>query len=798
MHVIICPQLADFDAIGAAVGLRRLQDGTQLVLAGSPTDAVREFLASYRPTIAWTDRHSLDPKAIRTLSIVAARSRDRLGNLAHWLELPQLDAIISYQHPPAGDIPALEPIVVAAGAISTAVVARLVAADRQPTAPEATLLALGIYAATASLTGEGTTPQDARAFGQTLAWGADLQAVRAPAASSRSPVARELMSAPVRTASSDMSVAAARQLLWRYGYSGLPIGTGDRLVGLIARRDLDLAIHYGLGQAPVADYMDRHWQPIAPTTPLEEIQQRLGASASGRLPVLKGDRLVGIVTGADVLRAVSPGAAAGDTPDLLPVLRDRLPAHLWELLGQIAAAARERGWHLYLVGGGVRDLLLAPPGVPLQLQDIDLVVDGFSQAVAVGAGVELANVLQARYPEARLEVHGEFQTAALSWPSTSPWGPLLVDIATARTEFYPHPAANPEVETSSIDRDLYRRDFTVNALALCLTAPQAGVLLDRFGGLQDLRSRQVRVLHANSFIEDPTRIYRAVRFAVRLGFALEPQTEAYIRTAVGSGVYETYRCQRGRAPALQTRLRAELKSVLQAPYWFEALQFLGQLGALSCLHPQLKPERPFSFWQQLQLIGRWVAALSALETQRGGGRTLSFWQLRLEALIANVPPSDRAGVACNLQLPAESVARLESLAVDREAIACVLGNPPQEPPLWWDRTRDGAPSQLARDRPYPSQVAGCLQQYKLPTLVLVGTGATTIVRQQIWQYLQNWAWVRPPLNGNDLRTLGYKPGPQFKEILALLLAATLDDRVNFHEEAATLVTTCYPRDCEST
>ena len=103
----------------------------------------------------------------------------------------------------------------------------------------------------------------------------------------------------------------------------------------------------------------------------------------------------------------------------------------------------------------------------------------------------------------------------------------MVDIATARTEFYPYPAANPEVEASSIQQDLYRRDFTINAMAIRLTEPGAGQLLDFFGGLVDLQQQTIRVLHPNSFIEDPTRIYRAVRFAVRLEFTLDPQTGGF-------------------------------------------------------------------------------------------------------------------------------------------------------------------------------------------------------------------------------------------------------------------------------
>lgn len=149
-----------------------------------------------------------------------------------------------------------------------------------------------------------------------------------------------------------------------------------------------------------------------------------------------------------------------------------------------SSTSDRQGWNLYLVGGGVRDVLLAKDDEPLLLQDIDLVVDGFHRAADDRAGVELAETIQETYPQARLSVHGEFQTAALLWHQDPILGNLWIDIATARTEFYPYPAANPEVEASSIRQDLYRRDFTINALAVRLTPPRKGEF-SRKGDLLD-------------------------------------------------------------------------------------------------------------------------------------------------------------------------------------------------------------------------------------------------------------------------------------------------------------------------
>ena len=414
------------------------------------------------------------------------------------------------------------------------------------------------------------------------------------------------------------------------------------------------------------------------------------------------------------------------------------------------------------MGGGVRDLLLSQDSDSLLLKDIDLVVDGFHNSADVGAGVTLAEALQKSHPNARLEVHGAFQTAALLWHNDPVLDSLWIDIATARTEFYPYPAANPEVEASSIRQDLYRRDFTINAMALRLTAAQSGSLplLDFFGGGLDLRSHLIRVLHPNSFIEDPTRIYRAVRFAVRLGFQIEPQTQEYIHYALESGVYERSLAENAKAPALQTRLKAELKLILQAPYWQEALQLLETLGALRCIHPTLKLDN--SLWWKVRLVDRWLRRFDP-------NQTLEHWLLRLEVLIAHLEDTLRGQVANQLQLPFDSIERLQQLALAQttviESLKVIKLN---------------------------SEIVQLLRPYKIPTLVLLAVESPRNIRRKLWQYFSNLADVQAPLNGNDLKQLGYKPGPQYREILDDLLAATLERVIENREEAIAFLLQHYP------
>jgi len=591
------------------------------------------------------------------------------------------------------------------------------------------------------------------------------------------PTARDLMSSPVRTIRPETTIAEAQRILLRYGHSGLSVvDSQGQLVGVISRRDLDIALHHGFNHAPVKGYMTTGIKTITPDTTLPQIESLMVTYDIGRLPVLENGQLVGIVTRTDVLRELHQaegqrgrGAEGqrGKGEDMvkfssLEQLRDRLNPQLWQLLTTASQAAEARGWHLYLVGGAVRDLLLAEATTgTLMITDIDLVVDGFHKSADVGAGVELAKALQEIYPAARLEIHGAFQTAALLWHKDPELDSLWVDIATARTEFYPYPAANPEVEASSIRQDLYRRDFTINALALRLTPPRAGDLLDFFGGLLDLKAKQIRVLHANSFIEDPTRIYRGVRFAVRFGFTLELRTEEYIRYAINSGVYDRTAQTNTKPPALQTRLKAELKHILDATYWRSALQLLDDLGALQCIHPTLSLD--YELKRQLRLLERCLRQFAPQPN-------LIPWQMRLEVIIAHLAPKYRGKVAKNLQLQEDSIERLQNLATTNADVSNSL---PQ--------------------CQSPSQVVQLLRKYDQEMLILIALLGQRSIRRQIWYYLTVWANVQPILNGNDLKKLGYKPGPQYKQMLEDLLAATLDGNIQNQAEAQEFLAKHYPQ-----
>lgn len=921
MDLILCHTTADFDTLGAAVGLTRLRPGARIVLTGGAHPAVRNFLALHRDEYALIERRSVILEQIRSITVVDAQKRDRLGKGAEWLDLAGIEIMVYDHHPDgAADISATRSQVEAVGATTTLIVEALQSQNLTPSPVEATVMALGIHADTGSLTFDHATARDARALawlmeqgaslkaiaeyvdpglsaelqpllamalerlqtttveGYSLAWvllelegfvpglssvasrllevteidslllaaqycrgaacrnapdeveddtlivigrsriaGTDLNVLFQPlgggghpkAASvtlhnvspaatleqlvdqlkaqvPHPPIARELMSSPVRTIRPSTTIDDAQRILLRYGHSGLSVvNETGQLVGMISRRDLDIALHHGFSHAPVKGYMTTNLKTITPETPLPTIESLMVTYDVGRLPVLEEGNLVGIVTRTDVLRQLhthnqpapalpltTPPAPTIPTPALLlTTLRQCLLPELWEVLTIAAEAAEQRGWHLYLVGGAVRDLLLAINGIgsdrcgALLIEDVDLVVDGYHRSADAAAGVELARALQIPYPEARLEVHGKFQTAALLWHNHPVLKSLWVDIATARTEFYPYPAANPEVEASSIRQDLYRRDFTINAMAIRLTTPRSGELLDFFGGFLDLQALQIRVLHANSFIEDPTRIYRAVRFAVRLGFTIDHQTEGYIRHAIASGIYDQIQTRQTVAPALQTRLRAELKYILQSPYRQAAIRRLANLDALQCLHPSLSMNGELE--RQLEL-----ADLCFSVTPIAPQNLPPLWLILLELLLAHLQPEYRVLVATNLQLPQDSIERLSQL---EQAELEILRQLP--------------------DCSTPSQVVDLLKSFDASLLALVALRCPRPqrhLRHRIWQYLTDWSRVKPILDGRDLKAMGYKPGPQFREILTALTTATLDGAIGDRQTAEAFLQQNFP------
>lgn len=327
--------------------------------------------------------------------------------------------------------------------------------------------------------------------------------------------ARDLMTHPVKTILPETSIEEAGKLMFRYGHSGFPVEKEGRLEGMITRRDLEKANHHGLGHAPVKAYMSTRVYTVNPETTEEEIQQLIIDHNIGRIPVVEKDELIGIVSRTNIIEMMHNKKLKENIKkkndhilkdNLNKEMHTQLPRNIYSLLKDISKSATKANMSVYLIGGIVRDIILGQPN-----DDIDIVVEG--------DGIAFAKQLHSDYG-GKVILHENFKTA--TWTDESG---LEIDITSSRLEFYERPAALPDVETSTLKEDLYRRDFTINAMAIYLNGDKFGQLIDPFNGQLDLNEKKITILHNLSFVEDPTRILRAIRFETRFNFLMDGQTE---------------------------------------------------------------------------------------------------------------------------------------------------------------------------------------------------------------------------------------------------------------------------------
>ena len=569
---------------------------------------------------------------------------------------------------------------------------------------------LDMRAALAPVGGGGHAPASSAIIrGSTLAQVRERIVGALPAAVAAAPRARDIMSTPAWFVNADSTIDQAIDECRRRHTSGVQVEAGGVLAGAVAREDLDRAIGHGLGHAPVRAVMSSQLDAINPDAPLAEVQRRLARSSAGRLAVVEGEAqtpavgsVLGVVTRSDLLAALREARAPVDETapaDLADELATLGLDRLWRAVQH--AAADFSG--VYLVGGAVRDLLLGERSF-----DIDLAVEGDGVAFAR----ELSPVL-----DGRVHPHDKFHTAVVLA------GDLRVDVASARTEQYEYPAALPIVEHSSIRHDLFRRDFTINAMAVAVRSEEFGRLLDPYGGRTDLAAGVIRVLHNLSFIEDPTRIFRAVRYETRYGFSMDSRTRELARGCVDMGLV---------GELSGARVRDELVALLDERSVAATLVRLRELGLAESLHPALDCSD-----QTIALVDR----LDALRAQHAP--QLPVWRLRLAAMTRSLPGDDVVG-----WLDALRVRRRDARAV---AAGAVLA--PRLVGLLADAPTPAAVAELLD--PHPDEVA----------LMAAGLGS-----QAALGYLEALRRVRLEVDGTVLRReLGVAESPLVGELLAELL-----------------------------
>ena len=538
-----------------------------------------------------------------------------------------------------------------------------------------------------------------------------LRATRSPA-----PLARDVMSAPARTVAPESTVRDAMTLCQRHGQSGVFVVADGGLVGGVSREDLDKAIGHDLSHAPVRGIMSSHVVSAHEDASLAELRTLVTSAEDGRVAVLRDDELVGVVSRADLLRALE-GAAPQPHESGESIGEElRSSARLLRIADAVAQLGG-RADGVYVVGGTIRDILLGEASF-----DVDIAVEGDAIAFAYALAGALGG---------RATPHQRFGTAIVSYADGE-----RIDVVTTRTEFYDSPGALPTVERASLREDLFRRDFTINAMAASLGADDFGRLVDPYGGRADLDARVVRVLHNLSFIDDPTRIFRGIRYEARHGFRFEEHTARLLRGCIDMGLV---------GDLSSSRLRDELVTLLEDPGAAAGIRRLGELGADRAIHQHLRGDD-----EAAALFSR----ASALRDELGVD--VPSWRIGLAALARDMT-SD------------EAYDWLDRLTLRRRDSDRIVGAVTVAPRI----------VERLRSEPLaPAQVVALADPFA-PDAPLFALALED--RPQLREYFDRLRDVHLEIGGADLIALGLSESPQIGEILGEIRKRKLNGELDGRE-----------------
>ncbi|MBI5073638.1 MAG: CBS domain-containing protein [Nitrospirae bacterium] len=561
-------------------------------------------------------------------------------------------------------------------------------------------------------------------------------------------VAADIMTSPVIVIPWDSTIREAEDSMTKFGVNVLPVVKDGEYAGLISRETVEKAIFHGFKKNPIADFCSTEKLTATADTPIRDIETMMIEHNQKFMAVLEGQRITGAITRTDLLRVLyeeflkKRRIDKEETADihfssrnLSSWLRDRFPGEIFSILKLSGTVAEQLGFSAYLVGGSVRDLLLGKQNL-----DLDLVIEG--------GGIRFANIL-AEQIGARVRPHPKFGTAQVKR------GALRIDIATARTEYYESPAALPKVETSSIKKDLYRRDFTINTLAIRLNPNDFGLLIDFFGGQRDLKEKTIRVLHNLSFVEDPTRAFRAIRFSERFGFRLSRHTAFLMRSAIEMNLF---------AKLSGARLYEELLLSFNETNPVLTLKRLSDHGLLKVIHERI------IFDKQLESDFESTAETLAWYNLLYLDEKIEKGILYLMTLLSHLNDHERADALARLSTPPKARNIItEGVKQQRQILA-------------------GLPS---KD---PASLYHLLSERELE-IILFSMSSTKDARKKkdISHFLVELRKVRPILKGNDLNALGLPQGPLYAKILHELLNEKLAGNLPAAEDEIAFVRNNYLR-----
>jgi len=553
--------------------------------------------------------------------------------------------------------------------------------------------------------------------------------------------AADAMVYPVKTIESKRTLEEAGEILTRYNLDILPVLQDEKVIGLISKEVVERAEYHGLKSSLVKEYMTTDFSMVSPETPFSRVQAIIIGQNQSFVPVVEKGRLVGAISAGDVIRVLQvemmkseKGASVFESQPLYgrkkmisKFMKERFPERIHNLLMEFGKVGDALGYAVYGVGGFVRDLFLR-----MENFDVDIVVEG--------DGIRFAEEFEKKFP-CRIRTHRKFGTAIILFPDG-----LKVDVATARWEVYDSPAALPTVESASIKMDLYRRDFTVNTLAIQLNPKAFGELIDFFGGVKDVKEKTIRVLHNLSFVEDPTRVFRAIRFEQRFGFQIGKHTQSLMRNAVKVGFLE--RLSGG-------RVLSELILILQEEDPLPALKRMKDFNLFHFLHPGLKfDEQAEALCEQIHHVIAWFDLLF-LEQR------YERWLIYFYGLIDSLKEGAREELC-------------QRLAMNDRIRKTV-----REGKLQADQVLLQIFSWINTDRhPKRSEIYEVLDPLSIESKLFMMAKTTQVTtRRYISLYFTQLKDTKPILRGTDLIEMGIKSGPFIKKALSGLLKARLDEQV---------------------
>jgi len=865
VDLIVTHNNADFDAFSSLVAAKKLYPRAKLLMPGSQERAVREFLSLVKDEITFEKERTCNLDNIKRLILVDTRHKSRIGVASKLLDDPSVEVHIYDHHPRmSSDIKGDKDIFQEVGGTVSILVDLLRKKNNAKFTPlEATIMLLGIYEETGSLTYRTTTKLDVDTVAFLLSKGANLQAVSSylnrklteeelafltslitstkvipisginvaiaegtikrfigelgtivrklqdvenlpvlfvffkirnkiriiarsrlkeidvnlilkrfgggghrSAASAKvesgdikkykeklteilkttiktKVFAKDIMSFPVRTIPSDKKIKETRNILKKNKLKGAPVVAGKKIVGVITIGDIKKAMRYRYDHASVKGYMSRKIISIKPNTPLHVVQKMMFENGIGRLPVLRGSKLVGIVTRTDVLKSVHRdiftkhkfSKRRSESFNISAKMSKILPSGILNLLRTIGKCANRVGMNAFVVGGFVRDMLLGVGNF-----DIDIVVEGD----AISLGRKIASICKGS-----LVVYKKFGTATviMDWPKgvhkpSNSKARFKIDFATAREESYEKPAALPTVKFSSLREDLRRRDFTINAMAASLSKGSFGQLIDFFGGEKDIERKTIRVLHDGSFIDDPTRIFRAVRFEQRFKFRIDKYTQGLIKHAVKEGMFSRTQKQ---------RIRDEIVLMLKEENPVKAILRMKELHELRFIHKKIRVNKNTeTLFKRIKESFIWYNK-SVSKTKH-----IDLWLIYLMALLETLKVPDIKCLNDKFIFQKRDRVKLLSCAKNNKRIL----------------------KTLSVKKLNPSQIHSILSNQSLEEILFLRAEARKKdVLSNIERFLIRHDKVKIQIGGEELKKLGLKPGPLYTKLLKGVLHQRIDGKI---------------------